>query len=312
MDIGFENTDAADIAENSIYFTVFDRENNPVISTAVMKNEDGSYPSIGQTAQAHPIGIEGGSVKFLDLLDHEVYTIRVYCDYDINDGLGVYQYAAIGESNFTTMPLSVLGYAFFDVSVDKVTDKDAEIRVKFNRARTDSRLVALISELDVSFAEDETKVGSGIGISYSIDLKEPGGPVTGGPADGGRVILGPEETQKLKSAEDGSVVFTLENLKSITKYSIVIRPRVMMGNVNNAVYREVSAFYEPASFITMKKTPTVDIDAIYASTDFIKLYGVSVNDPDLAVAAYPVTVVVYDENNIQILSYELSSATRYP
>jgi hypothetical protein len=310
LDIGFENTDAADIAENSIYFTVFDRENNPVISTAVMENEDGSYPSIGQTAQAHPIGIEGGSVKFLDLLDHEVYTIRVYCDYDINDGLGVYQYAAIGESNFTTMPLSVLGYAFFDVSVDKVTDKDAEIRVKFNRARTDSRLVALISELDVSFAEDETKDGSGIGISYSIDLKEPGGPVTGGPADGGRVILGPEETQKLKSAEDGSVVFTLENLKSITKYSIVIRPRVMMGNVNNAVYREVSAFYEPASFITMKKTPTVDIDAIYASTDFIKLYGVSVNDPDLAVAAYPVTVVVYDENNIQILSYELSSADK--
>jgi hypothetical protein len=310
--IHIDNVDDAEILENSMTFTIYDMDDNLVSTTITRKGANGSYLEETESGENHLLKETGEVVKFLDLMDHEIYKIKVFCSYNINDDAGVCLLTSIGEARFTTMPISALGYAFFDVSMSGLTDHGAQISVKPNRIRTDSRLIALISDLDIGFLKEGATSGAGIHVTYRIQDQDPDSGQDSGPVTGGAVSLKVGELERLKTDENCSMTLQLDGLDSMTAYSIDITPKVEVGNQVSKVYREVDTFYDPDTFITMKKSPVIDIEAIYASKDFIKLYGVSANDPDKAVFAYPVTIVAYDSRNNHVATFELASAAKVP
>lgn len=314
LKINMKNEDMAEISEESLFFSVFDKNDNPILTTVNLTDKAGNKLAQNENGESHAIPLEGCSVQFLDLLDYEVYKIRVYCDYNINDNRGVYPCATIGEMSFTTMPISSLGYAFFKVEVKSVEDSSAAIAIGMDIARTDSRLVKLISNLDISFVNADGSEATGVDVTYHKSTEEPTQDVPSEAPNNGIISMTPSELELMKTNNgDGSnvtYVFNMDNLKSFTEYKIKIKPKVQMGQVGSEIYREIETYYTPESFHTLKKSPVIDIEAIYASSTFIQLYGVTVKDPDTAVITYPVTVAVYDQSDVQVATFEITSKER--
>ena len=296
LSIKISNPDNAEIADGSIYFALYDMEDNPVETIIARMAEDGSFSEETETGYVHSLPLKGDTIRFTNLLDHQVYNIRVYCSYDIHDNKGMYENAIIGELKFTTVPITALGYAFFDVIVNNLDDKSANLTIKLDKKRTDQRLVDLISHIDIAFAKADTMESEGISVYHewvadgtAISIPEQL------PENNGLVSLSADEVFQMKQGEDGAFTFYVSNLLSMTEYRIIIMPRVLMGTGEHELLRDIQTHYVPDSFLTLKRTPVIEIDAIYASTNFINFYGVSVNDPDKAVVKYPVTIMVYDE-----------------
>ncbi|HKL80146.1 MAG TPA: hypothetical protein VJ888_06885, partial [Mobilitalea sp.] len=314
--VSIDNVDGAEIVDGSILFCIYDRDNSPVMTTISLKDNEGNYSGT-ETSIMHSIPYEGATIKFLDLLDYEVFNFQVYSSYYINDGHGLYELAPIGRTKLTTMPISALGFAFFNIEFNEIIDNSATFTLSLDRKRTDSRLLSLISGIDVSILRDDTKESDGIKLLYGskdeVFLEVINGEL---PDNNGLISFTEEELENMKlgDVEDKDISFTFHaaNLQSITKYDIAIIPRVLMGSTENSVYRDIKAFYSPDAFTTMKKTAVIDIDAIYASRDFIKLYGVSINDPDGAIISFPVTMDVYDDANSKIASFEITSMDKVP
>lgn len=296
LSIKISNPDNAEIADGSIYFALYDMEDNPVETIIARMAEDGSFSEETETGYVHSLPLKGDTIRFTNLLDHQVYNIRVYCSYDIHDNKGMYENAIIGELKFTTVPITALGYAFFDVIINNLDDKSANLTIKLDKKRTDQRLVDLISHIDIAFAKADTMESEGISVYHewvadgtAISIPEQL------PENNGLVSLSADEVFQMKQGEDGAFTFYVSNLLSMTEYRIIIMPRVLMGTGEHELLRDIKTHYVPDSFLTLKRTPVIEIDAIYASTNFINFYGVSVNDPDKAVVKYPVTIMVYDE-----------------
>jgi len=301
--IRLTNPDDSEIREQTTFFTVYDRQDNPVKTRISRMNSDGNFVVDDTISDVHALDQNSTTIRFLDLLDYEIYKIKVFSTYNINDSKGWYENAVIGEARFTTTPITTLGLAFFDVEVKKVDSSSAEITVKLNKERTDSRLIDLISHMDFSVVKKVNNEGTGVKISYSYDSN-----TSENQGENGLVELSETEIDYLKNHDNGLFTFSVNNLNSMTEYKILIKPKVVMGAIDNQIYREVSSYYLPDGFITLKQMPVINIQAIYASADFIKLYGVSVNDPDEAIISYPVTVSVYDEKGSQIRAIDINSS----
>lgn len=316
LDIAIKNPDLSEILEGSICFSIFDRNDNPIATTITRKDSSGNEVVRGEYGEVHALDMTGNTVMFEDLLDYEVYKIRVYCDYNINDNKGIYHNATIAEMSFTTMPISSLGFAFFNVELLQILNNKAMVAISLDTGRTDDRLSKLITNLDISFAESNTSLGTGVNVKYyKQGDTPPSSEGTDEPMNNGMVSMTEQEIALMRTTDvvsGGAItyIFEVENLKSYTQYDINIKPRAKLGTAANELYRDIDTFYTPKTFTTMKQTPVVVIDAIYASTSFIKLYGVTMNDPNEAIVTYPVTVCVYDENMVQIDAHEIQEKNK--
>lgn len=311
LDIAIKNPDLTEVVEDSIFFSIYDRNDNPIATTITRKDSSGNEVVKGEYSEVHALDMAGNRILFEDLLDYEVYKIRVFCDYNINDNKGMYHNAVIAEMSFTTMPISALGFAFFNVELQQILDNKATVAISLDTGRTDDRLLKLITDLDISFTESNTSMGTGINVKYyKQGDTPPSSEGTEETVNDGIVSMTEQEIAHMTSTDvvsGGAItyIFEVENLKSSTKYDINIKPRARLGTAANEVSRNIDTYYTPKNFTTMKKTPVVVIDAIYASTNSIKLYGMTTNDPDGAIVTYPVTVCVYDENMVQIDAHEI-------
>ena len=299
--IKLSNADSADVRANSTFFTVYDSNNNPVKTRIQRKNAEGIFVTDNNESEIHYIDQDINTIRFLDLIDYEVYSIKVISTYNINDSMGWYDNGIIGEARFTTTPISSLGLAFFDVELKNLGSNQAVFSVKLNKDRTDSRLVNLISDIDFSIIKKENNDGTGIKIQYEYDNTS----VSAIDATG--LVSVTQSAIEYMKTNNASITFSAINLNSQTEYKLNIVPKAIMGSVDHQIYREISTYYTPKTFTTMKITPVINIDAIYASADFIKLYGVSVQDPDNSIISYPVSVAVYDENGSQIDTIDIPS-----
>ena len=302
VSIKLSNADSADVKENSTFFTVYDSNDNPVKTRIQRQDADGKFVTDTNDSEVHYLNQDINTIKFLDLIDYEVYSIKVISTYNINDSMGWYDNGVIGEARFTTTPISSLGLAFFDVEVKNLGSDKAVFSVRLNKDRTDSKLAGLISDVDFSVIRKDNNDGNGVNISYeynntSVSAIESTGIVT----------LTQSAIEYMKS-DNTSITFSAINLSSKTEYKLNIIPKAVMGSSDHQIYREIATYYSPKSFITMKTTPVINIDAIYASADFIKLYGVKVYDPDNSIVSYPVSVAVYDENGSQIETIDIQAS----
>lgn len=302
ISIKLSNTDSADVKESSTFFTVYDRNDNPVKTRIQRKDSEGNFVTDSDESEVHPLDQDNNTIRFLDLIDYEVYSIKVFSTYNINDSMGWYENSIIGEAKFTTTPISSLGLAFLDVEVKYIGSDKAIFTVKLNKGRTDSRLVSLISDLDFSVIRKADNDGTGVNISYEYNNTS----VAAIDATGLASLT--QSAIEYMKTDSASITFSAINLDSKTEYKLNIIPKAVMGSTDHQIFREISTYYTPKSFMTMKKTPVINIGAIYASADFIKLYGVTVDDPDNSIISYPVSVAVYDENGLQINTVDIATS----
>ncbi len=327
VEIEIENKDKALIREGSLYLEVYNREGQPV------------YIQGKQYLELNPN--EKNRIEFSNLLDFESYTLDVYADYDIGKipgGLGTSfeKNIIIGTTKVLTAPLSSLGYAFFKVEVTDVSYYSANVSIALDTARTDYRLVDILSYCDLQIMKETDGVTSSEGITITYpDVSGLNGEQTEGDdvvpeedefveaeSDDTGSVGTEEDTQATLVAEDGQLCFkddtmeylregnaiglSLSGLDSASQYTIAIRPKVVMGTQENGQPRDVSTYYTPDSFRTLKITPTVVIKTSLCLQDSISLYDVSISDPDNTIISGPVTMYVLNSKNQNIMSQKIT------
>lgn len=141
--IDISNEDKA-VTEN-MYFLVRN-SNGSVVETAIYRN--GTYE---ERDDAHRLTDNSTTIRFDELIDFEVYTIEVYSDYDLADNRGMQINQEIGKTKVVTASIASLGQAFYNITIDPITDETATVSVQLNTERTHQKLAALMDEYDISF-----------------------------------------------------------------------------------------------------------------------------------------------------------------
>lgn len=192
---------------------------------------------------------EGKSLIFNDLDSQRTYTIKIYADFDISDGKGMQYNQEIGNSTFTTMPLSKLGNLKLDVSYDVDTDitcNSINLKVAINTSKTDERLIRILKNVNLSIRDEKNKEIESIDLNDILSL----------------------------SSEDG-VKSLIENLQSNTKYNIVITAKALQGSKEE----NISTTYTLNSFLTNKLPASMKIKNVIATNNLIDM-DIYVEDVD--------------------------------
>ncbi|MCR5830434.1 MAG: hypothetical protein K6F93_08840 [Lachnospiraceae bacterium] len=79
-------------------------------------------------------------------------------------------------------------------------------------------------------------------------------------------------------------------LSTNSTYNIKVKSKATVGTSGKE--SEVRTTLSRTSFKTYRKKARIKMDAYYAASDFISLFGVSIDDPDGAISSYPVTLTM--------------------
>lgn len=82
----------------------------------------------------------------------------------------------------------------------------------------------------------------------------------------------------------------VDHLDTNTQYSISTNAGATVGGKKEAVKPVLTK----TTFKTYRKIPTISMDAYYASSDFISLFGIGIADEDDAISAYPVELTIFN------------------
>ncbi len=201
--------------------------------------------------------VEAGSraYSFGKLGYDRVLTAEVICSYDLADGQGVLEGQSIGSMNFTTISISVLGYAIYATQVSDVTATEATLSVALNTKQMDARLTRLLTHGSVSAA-----------------------------ADGASPIFAHEfssaEMDRLRAGE--TLTYRMAGLSPMTTYKLSTTAGAQIGSVEHGVYHDVDATNRPSSFKTMRRDAIVEFAKTAVMSDSIT-FDVRVLDMDAAV-----------------------------
>jgi hypothetical protein len=197
---------------------------------------------------------ENNIINLNNLNANELFTVSLYGDFDIEDGQGVKYNQNIGETKFTSMPISALGYIKLKLDVSNITDQSAGFKINIDNSATDSRLLDLLKELNVNIYKkiDNNKINV-----FTKKLNE-------------------NEINLLKI--EGSIAENLINLNSSTEYFIEIKSVIMQGEKEY----NLDTIYDIKTFKTLKKTPQVLIKNQFINENMID-YDIKIVDDDNAI-----------------------------
>jgi len=184
---------------------------------------------------------------FFDNLDSQmIYTIKIYDDFDLEDRNGVIENQEIGNATFTTVDLSSLGTLKLEVDYEEsdLTYNNIKFSTKINTEKTDSRLVKILKEVNISVLLEDK-------VIKSINITD------------------------ISSITKDILVSEIENLESNTKYDIVITAKAMQGNVEE----EIITTYTLKSFVTKKKPAKLNIKNVVVTNNLIDL-DLMIDDKD--------------------------------
>ncbi|MCQ2506036.1 MAG: hypothetical protein MJ113_02535 [Lachnospiraceae bacterium] len=295
----------------NIYYSVYDRWGNVIESSVKINGQ-----SVVDTA--HPLSFDStgkSEIHFDSLDDQTLYYIRVFGDYDIND------YAddapldqrwhceeKLAETKVTTAAFTSLGTATFDITEDRMTDKEAQFTISFNNKKTNQLLKDVISNITVGVYEYSRNDNQYIKTSYAVHSVSDENYTFSEESFGGRLRLSADDLESFRTNEitydDGgnevalprALTVALGNLNHNTKYMLVIEAYARIGSND----RKVTVIYKPDSFTTNREEAKIAMDTYYAASNFISLFGVGIVDPDRAITEYPVYAYLYNQNK-QIL-----------
>ena len=95
------------------------------------------------------------NVDLDDLSPNEIYTVNLFGDYDLEDGLGIQKNKLIVEGKFTTDPITTLGYVRLNFENINTSTDTISASVKIND-ETNQKLRGLLTSLKISLKDDET------------------------------------------------------------------------------------------------------------------------------------------------------------
>lgn len=275
----------------SVKIKVQTQEVISVKTEATITNEDNveinnyRYVLYSETGEMVSSGNMEKSLEFKDLDPQKVYTIKIYADFDISDGRGMQYNQEIGTSTFSTLPLSKLGSLKLDVSYDDnndITYNSINLTTKINTAKTDNRLIKILKNVKLTITDENENEVSYVDMSNIAEL-----------------------------AEDSGIQNLIQNLKSNTKYNIVVTATAMQGNVEE----EILTSYTLRNFITNKSPAKVNISNTIVTTSLID-FDIYIDDIDGCCAENKVRIKLSDgfgkEYMPNIEPSEIESNTKIP
>ena len=225
------------------------------------------------------------TLTFNDLDPQKTYTIKIYADFDISDGKGIQSNQEIGNSTFTTLPLSKLGSLKMEVSYDLDTDltcNSINLTTSINTSKTDSRLVKILKSIKLSIQDEKDNEIKSLEMTDIAAL----------------------------STEEG-VKSLIENLNSNTTYNIAITARAMQGTIEE----DVQVSYTLKNFLTNKLPTKINISNVIVTTNVIDM-DVYIEDVDKSCLEDIVNIRMldsYDKEYIpDIEPTEIKNITKIP
>lgn len=229
--------------------------------------------------------VEGSSIFLSGLSPDQIFAIKLTADLDIDDGQGMHNDYELSSMEFTTKPITSLGYANISVKEKKITHNSEEVVLTANIRKTDAILLRLITKISVEVydALDNTLAGK---IEY-----------TG------------KDVENFKNKEELTAKF--ENLKSNTKYNLIIKSTIEQGE-------EIYVFdcvYNMLEFTTHKTPAIVNVTNSF-TTETMLDFDMNIIDPDKAIISDYIRVELKDEDNniidiktVDIVEDEISRIT---
>ena len=183
----------------------------------------------GETIKEEKLAENETEIKIDDLDSNQYYEIKIYADYDIEDGKGMQREQEIGKLVFATQPLSTLGSIEMQVEGKDISTTKATIGYKIDEERTDKRLIQILEEMKIEIVEKETQE-----VAKTKEIRG-------------------EEIEGLKLGEKKEENY--EELKSNTTYEIRITSKVKQGIKEE----EIQVTYNYKEFTTLRSTAKVEI-----------------------------------------------------
>lgn len=250
-----------------------------------IKNEDNielnnfKYSVVSSSGKITSQGlITSDTIELTELNPDQIYTIKVTADIDIDDGQGVKKDFELATMDFTSKPISSLGYINLNVKEDETTSSSTSLKYSINFRKTDKILIRLLDDLIFNLVDPET--------NEIVSTRK----VTG------------SQINALKDKEELTVYFS--NLESNTKYNIVIKSNVSQGD---SVYN-LDCLYGLESIETHKKPAKAYIINSFTTETMID-FDLGVEDEDNTILSEYIRVELRDKDNVIIESKKVPKNT---
>lgn len=221
-------------------------------------------------------------VKSGDIIDNEItindidpnqmFTIKVYADYDINNGKGIMRDNLLTEMEFSSLPISSLGYLNINFEQLELGSTSNKVQFNINSKKTDGRLVNLLKKLVIDIRDTESKE---IIRTYTYTN---------------------EDILTLKSYE--YIELFIDSLESNKEYDVILQSTVTQGETSY----DLDCVYTYTEFKTTKLEPIVNIKNLFVTSNFID-YDIMVTDMDSAILNGEAVIQLLNENG-ELLSTE--------
>lgn len=242
------------------------------------------YSENGEEVRKENIGKEE-TITFTDLDPMKTYTIKVYADFDCEDGNGMQYNQEIGNSTFSTIDLSKLGSVKLDVSYDvdnDLTYNSINLTTRINAERTDSRLIKILKNVTLAIQDEN-----------------------------GNELKSIQMTDISQLVTEGGISSLIENLQSNNAYYIVITATAAQGNIEE----EISASYTLKQFLTKKMPAKLNVANVVVTTNLIDM-DIYIDDIDQSCLENIVNIRLADsygkEYIPEIESEDIDSNTKIP
>lgn len=203
-------------------------------------------------------------IEINDLDQNEIYNVIIYGDYDLENGEGVYNNQKLEEFNFSTKPISTLGYIRLNYEDENITKNSASYSLSLNTDLTATQLVELLNTVNIKIKDSES----------------------------GEVVINKnltrEEIIKLQSKNNVSLLFN--NLNSKTEYTVETTTSVKQGIKEY----DIKAQTNLTEFKTLKKDAEVAIKNKFTNENIID-FDVKIIDDDDAIESDIVYMEVRNE-----------------
>lgn len=241
-----------------------------------VKNEDniefGNYIYVLKRSDGKIIEqkeVPDGDIVLTNLDPDQLFQLALYADIDIDDGRGVVKNTQLASIEFTSKPITTLGYVNLPMELSDVNPDDATIEYYINTRKTNTILIRLLQKLKFDLYNEDG--------SELVDS----------------IIVEGEDIQLLKDGNRNLITF--DNLKSFTKYKMVITTIIQQGST---VY-ELGTTQGLEEFMTKKLPAVVNITSPFTTETMID-FDISVDDVDGAITTDYVRLELRDKDNVII------------
>ena len=245
--------------------------------------------SNGDVVQENALKESDRKLEIKDLNPNDYYTIKIYADLDLEDNKGEQKEQVIGETTFTTLPLSSLGYLVLNSETQELAQNTAKMGIGIDEDRTDKRLIEIIETIQIRFIPQIEEDGEKT-QDKNKEIREQ--------------ILTQEQIEQLRQGETLSLEFN--RLESNTKYKIEIIASIKQGEIEE----KVECTYTLQEITTLKMPAKVQIRNQFVTGNMID-FDVRIEDIDGASLTNTVRIEVRNEENELIELEEMGTNEEY-